>query len=95
MNSQSKVLSGNVRLNNPGERPPRGAKLKVPRSEKPVNVGEENVTMEVKSTKPADTEQVRGEEEHGEGTVKVKVNDAPGAETAVVEVSDAYVLVTV
>jgi len=66
---------------------------------KPGNVGEENVTsMEfAKFATPKDKLKHGGveDDEHGEGTVNTKVNDAPGAETALVAVSDAYVLVTV
>jgi len=99
MNSQSKSPPpGNAsRENNPPTL--LGLKLRDASDVKPGNVGEENVTsIEFpKFAKPKDKLEHGGveDDEHGEGTVNSKVNDAPGAETGLVEVSDAYVLVTV
>jgi hypothetical protein len=92
-NDQSKSPPpGNAsRSNNPP--PPLEKKLRVAGAVKPVNVGEENVTSIDSAGKfamPPELEQSGvDDDEHGEGTVNVKVNVASGAETAVVEVSDA------
>jgi hypothetical protein len=98
MNTHSKSPPpGNAsRENNPPTK--EGAKPREASDEKPVKVGEENVTsmLLMKFTPPGSIEHAGVEDdEHGEGTVNSKVNDAPGAETGLVEVSDAYVLVTV
>jgi hypothetical protein len=99
-NDQSKsFIPGNAsRSNNPP--PPLSKKLRVAGAVKPANVGEENVTLIDSAGKfamPADKLEQAGvdDDEHGEGTVNVKVNVAPGAETSLIPVSDAYVLVTV
>ena len=86
------VAQGNAsRSNNPP--PPLEKKLRVAGAVKPVNVAEENVTSIDSAGKFATpialVQAGVDDDEHGDGTVKVKVNDASGAETALVEVSDA------
>jgi hypothetical protein len=94
-NDQSKSpppLGNASRSNNPP--PPVSKKLRVAGAVKPANVGEENVTSIDSAGKfatPPDKLEQAGvdDDEHGEGTVNVKVNDAPGAETALIPVSAA------
>jgi len=90
--TKSPPLGNASRSNNPPA--PLEKKLRVAGAVKPVNVAEENVTSIDSAGKfamPMDKLEQGGvdDDEHGEGTVKVKVNDASGAETALVEVSDA------
>lgn len=80
------------RSNNPP--PALEKKLRVATEVKPGNVGEENVTSIDSAGKfatPMDKLEQAGveDDEHGEGTVNVNVNDSFGAETPVVGMSDA------
>jgi len=87
VNDQTKSgpLGNGPRSSNPPEL--LGAKLRDASPEKPVRAGELNVTlMPVKSTKPPEPEDEKLPVTV-EGTLNVKVNEAPGAETAVVEPS--------
>ena len=87
------VAQGNAsRSNNPP--PPLEKKLRVAGAVKPGSVGEENVTSidcAGKFATPPDGSAQDGVDdgEHGEGTVNVNVNFASGAETRLVEESDA------
>jgi hypothetical protein len=89
--TKSPPLGNASRSNNPP--PPLEKKLRVAGAVKPVNVAEENVTSIDSAGKFATpialVQAGVDDDEHGDGTVNVKVNDASGAETALVEVSDA------